>query len=172
MHNRFRPAPAMPSAELTEADRVITQMVLSVNDVITEETVDIPICDLEVLQRLQNSMDMPLRYGYPNDGTCGGGFGCGGAFGVLKVSATDGDFEIGISLAGFLIDADEGPDVRNIFFSWALANELDDIWHNHTGKHFPEDLVKTLSGISWLELQGYVGGMENGQSDRKRGIEE
>ena len=155
LNTPFRRVPKETSAEVTKGMGIITQMTFSVKHGITEEKIDIRIDDKDVLQRLENAMRMPLRYGFSNDGTGGGGFLCGGAFAVLKVSATDGDFEIGICPVGFLIDAEEGPDFNNIFFSWALANNLDQIWFQKTGKHFPESIFKRLSGISWLESQGW-----------------
>lgn len=108
--------------------------------------------DPQVLKTLHRAflMPKPLRLAVPDDGTIYGSTG-GTCFAVIRVKTTDGQFIIGVNDSGFALNERE-VNLNNVFFSWLLAKQFDELVFAKTGKHVDKRRFDHLSGEWYLQI--------------------
>ena len=109
--------------------------------------IDIMLRDPMILRTIQEGFAAPVTWGIPDDSTLHVS-APGYRVGTIQVSATDGEFEIGICTGGFFIQ----PQVIRMchaFYSWPLAKQIDDVVYDETKSHLPLDVFRMLSG-EWI----------------------
>jgi hypothetical protein len=80
------------------------------------------------------------------------GSGADGAYlGIMKLDTADGPLIIGVSRIGFFLGVWDGS-VRQTFFSWGLAKQVDDLLFNATGKHLEAEHFEALSGEERIKV--------------------
>ena len=105
--------------------------------------------DSKVTKALTFGLDTPLRVAFP-DGP--GGQGPGGyKIGKMIVTTTKDVFPVAITTGGFAL-GDEW-EIQKVFFSWAVAKQIDDLLFARTGRRLPRDLFRHLSGESRIDAQ-------------------
>lgn len=112
-----------------------------------EQGIDIVVDDPIALRTVAEALRAPLARGVSRDGASSVS-GVGYQVGSLKVTAADKSFEILIDTGGFFV----GPDLvmSRAFYSWALAQQVDDLVFLETKTHIPLDVFRTLSGESLI----------------------
>ena len=102
-----------------------------------------------IIKTIQQGMMLPLRRGIPDKA----GWGAGGTpypVGFIEVTTNKDSFVIGVTWSGFSLGSKEFR-MQNVFYSWMLAKQLDDILFRETKLRIPSEVFKSLSGEHLIE---------------------
>jgi hypothetical protein len=69
---------------------------------------------------------------------------------VLEITTKQRKLIIGVSHIGFFMGTWHG-NFRQVFKSWMLAKQIDDLLFKATGSHLTKMQFETLSGLGWIE---------------------
>lgn len=89
------------------------------------------------------------------------------AWGILRVTATDGEFDIFIYRDKFAVDF--VGDGRSSFWSWTLARVVQDLYFRKTGKHLDQTMLDSLSGELSIRSAEQEYEKESGQLQKSEG---
>jgi hypothetical protein len=101
-----------------------------------------------VVEVMTSSLDLPLRRACPDHE--GFGFGVGHySLGTMIVTTTKDQFVVGITDGGFALGSSDWT-IQNVFYSWGVARQIDDVLFEETAKRLPLDVFQALSGESFI----------------------
>lgn len=119
-------------------------------------SVNVECDDAALLGRIRfGGQIVPLRLAWPDDGSFNLGGGHGTYLGKMHVSSPAGQFLIGLSALGFMLDT-VMVDARHIFYSYMLARTIDEILLLKAGIRLPPPLMEVLSGERQIRLEKEV----------------
>lgn len=99
-----------------------------------------------VLQTIQTGLKLPLRLGIPDEAGWHAGPAINLSVGHIEIFMDDkSSFIVGMTWTGFALGEKEYR-AQNVFFSWALAKQVDDLMFQENKKHLPKWLFDNLSG--------------------------
>jgi len=110
--------------------------------------------DPVIVDTFTSGLTMPLRVAIPDDP----GYGSGGGvrypdLGYIEVFTNKKRrIHIGINCSGLALGS-EDLRKQNIFFSWIIAQQLDDILFLKTERHIPLQTFRAMSGENYIEGQ-------------------
>lgn len=110
--------------------------------------------DARRLEVFQSCLDprFVLRLGYPDDLVGGGGVGGTGgpAYALFEVETTQDNFTIGVTPLGFVLDGTHFS-TKRVFYSYALAEFVEDVFLESDGPGLPSELFRGLSGEAHID---------------------
>jgi len=117
-------------------------------------TADKPILyetdDPGALKAIETYLTRPLRIAVARGVHGARGDGSSSSLGAVKIITNTEEFDIHISRVGFVLESDSA-DYQNTFYSWGLAQFLDDVTFLQLKTHVPAAIMKELTGEARMD---------------------
>lgn len=140
-----------PDHRITKARLVLVDRASSPwgNTGIVKDRLDTETSEPEVLRSLEFALHLPLTVGVSSDPKDGAGSGWN-TIGKLILSTTrKEDIVIDITNAGFSL-VEESGDIQTFFYSWGVAQHLDDLLFAARKQHLPLEIFESFSGEHYI----------------------